>query len=60
MIIIAFKQGIAAGRLSDSLIRNPVEIFPEVREQVVTHIEAEEAMLRKKENSHSRKPNPKP
>jgi len=44
------------GPSNDSLIRNPVKTFSEVREQVVAHIEAEEVMLRKNGSSHSRQP----
>jgi len=61
MMITAFEQGIAAGPFNDSLIKNPAETFSEVREQVVAHIETEEAMVKKNDNSHLRKavkPNP--
>jgi len=58
-MIAAFKQGMATGPLSDSLIRNPAETFSEVRERAIAHIEAEEAVLRKNGCSHSRQPKPK-
>ena len=43
MMIAAFEHGMAAGPFNDSLIRNPTKTFSKVREQAVTHIEAEEA-----------------
>jgi len=59
MMIVAFEQGMAEGPFSDSLIRNPMETFFEVREQVVTHIEAENVVLRKNGNSNSKQSRPK-
>jgi len=59
MMVAAFVQGMAAGSFSDSLIKNPAEIFSEVREQVVAHIKAEEAVLRKNGSSRSKQPRPK-
>jgi len=54
MMIVAFEQGMATRPFSDSLIRNPMETSFEVREVVVAHIEAEEAVLRKIGSLHSR------
>jgi len=59
MMVTAFIQGMAAGPFSDSLIRNPAEKFSKVREQVVAHIKAEEAMLKKNGSSRSKQPRPK-
>jgi len=54
MMIAAFEHGIAAGLFNDELIRIPTETFFEVWERVVAHIEAEEVMVRKNDNSHLR------
>ena len=59
MMVVAFVQGITAGLLSDSLIRNLAETFSEVRERVVAHIEAEEIVLRKNGSSRSKQPRSK-
>jgi len=59
MMIVAFKQGIATGPFSYSLIRNPTETFSEVREQVVAQIEVEKFVIRKNDTSHLRQPRPK-
>jgi len=59
MMIAAFEQGIVARPFSDSLIRNPTETFSEVRERVVTYIEAKETILRKNGGLRSRKSRPK-
>jgi len=58
VMVPTFKQGIAAGPFSDSLDKNPAETFSEIRERVVTHIEAEEVVARKNNSSYSRKPRP--
>ena len=54
VMVTAFEQGIAAEPFSDSLIRNPTETFSNIREQVVAHIEAEEAIVKKNDNLHLR------
>jgi len=59
VMVTAFKQGIAVGPFSDSLIRNPTETFSEVRQQVVPHINAEEVVATKRGSSFSRQPKPK-
>lgn len=59
MMIAAFEQGMAAGPFSDSLIMNLAKTFAEVCEWVVAHIEVEEAVLKKNDNSHWRQPKSK-
>jgi len=59
MVIASFEQGMEVGPFNDSLIRNPTETFYEVRKRAVMHIEVEEVVLRKNDNSCSRKPKPK-
>jgi len=59
MMISAFEQGIVSRPFTNSLIKNPTKTFSEVRERVVAHIEAEEVVLRKNDNSHSRQPKSK-
>jgi len=58
-MVTAFKQGIASGPFNDSLIRNPVETFFKVRQWVVAHINEEEVVATKHDNSFSRKPKSK-
>jgi len=59
MMVATFIQGMTVGSFNDSLIRNPAETFPEVRERAFAHIEAKEAVLRKNDSSRSKQPRPK-
>ena len=52
-MVNAFKQEIMAGPFSDSLIRNPTETFAEIRRRAISHINAEEAVFVKHNNSYS-------
>jgi len=56
MVVIAFVQGMTASSFTDSLIRYPTEMLAEVCERATTHIEVEEAMLRKNGNSRLKQP----
>jgi len=44
------------GLFNDLLIKNPADTFSEIRERVVSHIEAEKAVVRKNGNSHLKQP----
>jgi len=59
VMVSGFEQGITAGPFNDSFIRNPMETFSEIRQRVIAHISAEEAMTTKDVNSSSRHPKPK-
>jgi len=56
MVVAAFMQGMIASAFSVSVIRNPAETLVEVRERATTHIEAEEVVLRKNDNSCLKQP----
>jgi len=53
-MVNAFKQGIMAGPFSDSLIRNPAKTFAEIRRRVFAHINTEDVVSMKHNNSYSR------
>lgn len=55
-MVATFIKGMTASPFSDSLIQNRPKTFSEVRERATTHIEAEEAIVRKNDSLHSRKP----
>jgi len=52
MVVVSFVKGMWESPFSDPLIQNRVESMAEVREHTVAHIEAEEAIIVKKE-THS-------
>ena len=54
VMVTAFEQGIAAGPFNNSLIRNPVETFSEIRRRAVTHISTEEAVAMKNGKLYSK------
>jgi len=56
MVVAAFVKGMTTSPLSNSLIRYREESLSEVREQATTHIEAEEVVLGKNNNSRSKQP----
>jgi len=47
-MVHAFGEGIMTGPFSDSLIKNPVRTFGEIRRRVVAHITVEEAVPMKR------------
>jgi len=59
ILVSAFKQGVAPRPFCDSLIRNPIETFSEIRQRAVAHINAEEAVVARNNGSHSRLAKPK-
>jgi len=58
-MVHAFRQGIMSGPFSDSLIRNWARTFGEIRQQVVAHIAAEEAVIVKRESSYTGQTKPR-
>jgi len=58
-MVNALEKGVMAGPFSDSLIRNPAVTFVEIRRRVVTHINAEEEMSVKHNNTYPRQTKPK-
>jgi len=59
LMVNAFGQGVMAGPFSDSLIRNSVVTFVEIRCQVVAHISAEEVVYMKHNNTYPWQTKPK-
>ena len=58
-MVNAFEQGVMAGPLSDSLIRNSAVTFVEIRRQAVAHINAEKAVSVKHNNTYPGQTKPK-
>ena len=54
VMVTAFLQGIAVGPFIDSLIRNPMENFSEIRRRVVAHISAKVVVAVKNGNLYSK------
>jgi len=56
MVVVAFVKGMTTSLFSDSLIWNREKLLSDVRERATTHIEAEEVVLKKNDNSRSKQP----
>jgi len=53
VMVSAFEQGVAQGLFCDSFIKSPAESFSGIRRRAVAHINAEEAVAARNNNSHS-------